>query len=82
MTYTLQKKIEVLNFAKALKFTLSNVLGIFWCLLFVVVGLFFFFFRSVISVKMMQNAKMEMGCGELSADRDCIFNKPKVQIPS
>lgn len=23
---------------------------------------------------------MEMGCGEVSADRDCIFNKPKVQI--
>lgn len=50
-------------------------------LVFVVVGLFFFF-RSVLSVKIMQNAKMEMGCGELSADRDCIFNKLKVQIPS
>lgn len=71
MTYTLQKKSEVLNFAKALKFSSSKVFFF-----------FFFFVRSVFSVKMKQNYKIEMGCGEVSADRDCILNKPEVQIAS
>lgn len=31
---------------------------------------------------MKQQSKMEMRCGEVSAERDCIFNKPKVQIAS
>lgn len=58
-----KKKIEVLSFAKALKFSSSKVL--FYNNVFVVV-----FIRSVLLFKIKQNEGQEMDCRKVRANRE------------